>query len=39
LQLGYLLGLGVRHVTVLARASRRRAASLASSLPPQRSAH
>ena len=39
LQLGYLFGIGIRHVTLLTRASRRRATSLARSLSPQRPAH
>ncbi len=39
LQVGYLFGVGIRHLMVLARVSRRRVASLTSSLPPQRSAH
>ena len=39
LQVGYLFGIGIRHVMVLARVSRRRAASLSSSLWPQRPAH
>ncbi len=39
LQMGYLFGIGIRHIMVLIRVSRRRAASLTSSLPPQRPAH
>ncbi len=35
LQIGYLLGIGVRHVALLARASRLRATWLASSLTSQ----
>jgi hypothetical protein len=33
LQIGYLLGIGIRHLIVAARASRLRAASLGGSLP------
>jgi len=39
LQLGFLLGIGVRHVMLLTRASRLRATSLTSSLRPQRPTH
>jgi hypothetical protein len=39
LQIGYLLGLGIRHVLIRARAKRMRAASFVSSLPTGRSAH
>lgn len=39
LQCGYLLGLGIRHLTVLARARRMRAGSAVDSLPARRSAH
>ncbi len=39
LQVGYLLGLGLRQVMVLTRATRRQPASLRSPLPPQRPAH
>jgi hypothetical protein len=35
LQAGYLFGIGVRHLMVLVRVSRYRAASLANSLPPR----
>ncbi len=38
LQVGYVFGIGIRHLMVLARVSRRRTASLSSSLP-QRPAH
>jgi len=34
-QLGYLLGLGIRHLALLGRANRLRSASLASSRPPR----
>ena len=36
LQIGYLLGIGIRHLIVVARASRLRAASLGGSLPTRR---
>lgn len=36
LQIGYLLGIGIRHLIVLARATRLRTASLGSSLPTRR---
>ncbi len=36
LQIGYLLGIGIRHLIVLARASCLRTASLGSSLPTRR---
>ena len=40
LQLGYLLGIAVRHVSVLSRAHRlRSSSSLAHDLPPRRPAH
>jgi hypothetical protein len=39
LQVGYLLGFGVRYVMVLARAGRPHSASLANTLPPRRAAH
>ena len=39
LQIGYLLGIGVRYVRVLARANRLQSASVTSTLPPRRSAH
>jgi hypothetical protein len=39
LQMGYLLGLGVRHLTLLARVSRLRSASLPGSYRAQRPAH
>jgi hypothetical protein len=39
LQIGYLLGIAIRHLIVAARASRRRAASFAVSLTARRSAH
>jgi hypothetical protein len=39
LQLGYLAGIGLRYLMVVARASRRGSAALPSALPPQHSAH
>jgi hypothetical protein len=39
LQCGYLLGLGIRQLSVLARAKQAPAASVVSSLPVRRSAH
>jgi hypothetical protein len=39
LQVGYLLGIGMRHVMVLARAGRSRSASLTNTYPPHRPAH
>jgi hypothetical protein len=39
LQVGYLLGIGVRYATVLARASRSRSGSLTNSVSPHRPAH
>jgi hypothetical protein len=39
LQVGYLLGSGMRHVMVFVRAGRPRSASFTSSLPPHRPAH
>ena len=39
LQISYLFGIGMRHLTVLARAGRRRAASNAGALLPRRSVH
>jgi len=39
LQIGYLLGSGMRHVMVSVRASRQRSTSFTSSLPPHRPAH
>jgi hypothetical protein len=39
LQIGYLLGSGMRHVMVLARANRPGSTSFTSSLPPRRAAH
>lgn len=39
LQLGYFLGLAIRHLTATARANEVRAASLGGSLPSQRAAH
>jgi hypothetical protein len=39
LQIGYMTGLGLRHVRIVVRASRRREGPLASSLPPERPAH
>ena len=39
LQVGYLAGIGIRHLTVLARASRRSTGPLTSSLPPHRPAN
>jgi hypothetical protein len=36
LQIGYLLGIGIRHLIVVARAIRLRAASLGGSLPTRR---
>ena len=39
LQMGYLAGTGIRHLTVLARASRRPTGPLTSSTPPHRPAH
>ena len=38
LQVGYLAGIGVRHLTVLARTSRRPIGPLTSSIPPHRPA-
>jgi hypothetical protein len=38
-QMGYLLGLGLRHLTVIARARRMRTATWENSLPARRSAH
>lgn len=39
LQCGYLLGLAIRHLSVVARAKRMRRASVVISLPARRSAH
>jgi hypothetical protein len=39
LQIGYLLGSGMRHVMVLVRANRPGSTSFTSSLPPHRPAH
>ena len=39
LQIGYLLGSGMRRVMVLARANRPGSTSFTSSLPPRRAAH
>jgi len=39
LQIGYLFGIAIRHLTVLARANRLRSASLTHDLPPRRPAH
>lgn len=39
LQISYLLGAGIRHLMVVARASRMRAASFANSSPVRRPAH
>lgn len=39
LQCGYLLGLGIRQLSVVARAKRLRSASVVSSLPARHSAH
>jgi hypothetical protein len=39
IQLGYLFGLGVRHVLLISRARRLRAASFESSSPSRRPAH
>ena len=39
LQVGYLAGIGIRHLTVLACASRRPTGPLTSSTPPHRPAH
>jgi len=39
LQIGYVLGIAIRHLMVVARANRRRASGLANSLTPQRPAH
>jgi hypothetical protein len=36
LQIGYLLGIGIRHLIIVTRASRLRAASLGGSLPTRR---
>jgi len=38
-QIGYLLGLGIRHLLVVVRAGRLRAASFASSRPARHPAH
>jgi hypothetical protein len=38
-QLGYLFGLGIRHLLLVSRARRLRAASFESSLPTRRPAH
>jgi hypothetical protein len=38
-QIGYLLGAGVHHVLLVARASRLHSGSLPSALPPRRTAH
>ena len=38
-QLGYLFGLGIRHLLLVSRARRLRAASFESSLPARRPAH
>jgi hypothetical protein len=39
LQIGYLIGSGMRHVMVLVRAGRLRSTSLTNSIPPRRPAH
>jgi hypothetical protein len=39
IQLGYLFGLGIRHLLLVSRARRLRAASFESSLPARRPAH
>jgi hypothetical protein len=39
LQCGYLLGLGIRHLSVVARAKRLRAAPTVHSVPARRAAH
>jgi hypothetical protein len=39
MQIGYLLGLGIRHLTLLARAARLRGASPANSFVPRHPAH
>lgn len=37
-QIGYIFGIGIRHLTVLARANRSRMASVSSTLPRRRAA-
>jgi hypothetical protein len=39
IQLGYLFGLGIRHLLLISRARRLRAASLEGSMPARRPAH